>query len=142
MNRLGKATNMKNKKLRKILLACAILVVSSAVEAGSEVAPGKNLVGAQKVSLNVTHVTASGFQISAFVETGSVADVCLVTYNTSNHPEDLAPIMCSATENHGRYGVLLSSYLSAPLPDDFVATLTVYQQDAKYYSSPVRCDLH
>ena len=114
---------------------------TNSTEGGSEVAHRKTIAGAHKVTLNVTHLIASGFELSAFVETGSTADVCLATYNTFNQSENVAPILCSAIEYRGKKGIRLFSYLSTHPPDDFVATLTVYHQDAQYYTAPVRCDL-
>jgi hypothetical protein len=80
-------------------VARALLVAFARAQEGSEVAPERATSrGSHKVTLNVTHLIASAFQPSAFVETGSTAFVC--------------------------------SYLSRHSPDDVVATLSVYQQDA------------
>jgi hypothetical protein len=132
---------MSKQKICGGVVACALLVALALAQGGAEVAPTKTTAGAHKVTLNVTHVSTSGFQLSAFVETGSTADVCLATYNASNQPEDLAPILCSPIEFRGKHGIRLFSYLSTHPADDFVATVTVYQQDAQYYTAPVRFDL-
>jgi hypothetical protein len=131
---------MSKQKSCGVVVACALLVAFALAQGGTEVAPTKTTAGAHKVTLDVTHLIASGFQLSAFVETGSTADVCLATYNASNQPEDLAPILCSPIEFRGKHGIRLFSYLSTHPGDDFVATITVFQQDAQYYTAPVRCN--
>ena len=135
---------MSKQKICGVVIACTLLVAFARAQERlevAEVAPTKTTPGAHKVTLNPTHLIGSGFQLSAFVETGSTADVCLATYNTSNQAEDLAPILCSAIEFRGKRGIRLFSSLSTHPADDFVATVTVYQQDAQYYTAPVRCDL-
>jgi|SRR5690349_11061790 hypothetical protein len=132
---------MSKQKICGVVAACALLVAFARAQERPEGAPTKITPGAHKVTLNVTHLIGSGFQLSAFVETGSTADVCLATYNASSQTEDLAPILCSAVEFRGKHGIRLFSSLSTHPSDDFVATVTVYQQDAQYYTAPVRCEL-
>jgi len=81
--------------------------LATKAQGGSEVSPRTNTSGVHRVTLNGNHLLTSGFQPSAFVETGSTADVCLATYNTSNQPENLAPILCSAIEYRGKHGIRL-----------------------------------
>lgn len=125
------------------LLACALVVrtVSAQQHSAPEIAHAEANPSAHKITLNGTHLTNSGFRLSAFIETGSTADLCLVTYKTTNWVEGLAPILCEATEYHGKRGIRLLSYLPAHPPDGFVVVLTVYQQDARRYATPIRCDL-
>ena len=101
----------------------------------------KSTPAAHKVTLNLTHLTGRGFRLSAFIETGSTADVCLATYNTSTQPELLMPISCTATEYRGKHGIRLLSYLWAYPSDDFKVTITVHQLYAQYYGEPVLFDL-
>ena len=132
---------MSKQKICGVVAACALLVAFAGAQERPDGAATKTTPGAHKVTLNATHLIGSGFQLSAFVETGSTADVCLATYNASNQPEDLAPILCSPIEFRGKHGIRLFSSVSTHPSDDFVATVTVYQQDAQYYTAPVRCDL-
>ena|SRR5882672_6786151 len=131
------------KNVLYALLVCALVVrtVSAQQRSVTEIVRAEANPSARKVTLNGTHLTNSGFRLSAFIETGSTTDLCLATYNTSNWVEGLAPILCEATEYHGRRGIRLLSYLPAHPPDDFVLVLTVYQQDARRYAAPIRCDL-
>ena len=132
-----------SKNVLYALLACALVVrtVSAQQQSATETARAEATPSGHKITLNGTHLTNSGFLLSTFIETGSSSNLCLVTYNTSNWVEGLAPVLCEATEYHGRRGIRLLSYLPAHPPDDFVAVLTVYQQDARRYAVPIRCDL-
>lgn len=96
---------------------------------------------AQSVTLNVIHLTRLPFRVSAFVETGSTADVCVATYDAPNRVELLQPVFCDVTGFRGKRGIRLTSNLWAYSPDNFAATITVFQQGAQYYGVPVRCDL-
>ena len=97
--------------------------------------------GAHKVTLDATHLTARGFQLSAFIETGSSTDACLTTYNWSNQWEVLMPILCSPSEYGGKRGIHLVSHLDARPQDNFVVVITVYQPDAQFYGLPVTWEL-
>lgn len=132
-----------SKNVLYALLACALVVptVSAQRQSVTETARAEANSSGYKITLNGTHLTNSGFHLSAFIETGSASNLCLVTYNTSNWVEGLAPMLCEATEYHGRRGIRLLSYLPAHPPDDFVVVLTVFQQDARRYAAPIRFDL-
>ena len=125
------------RTLIAVFVACTQLLIVARGQGSPEVTP----TPAHKLTVNASHLVGSGFQLSVFVETGSTADVCIAAFNTSNRPEDLAPILCSPIEYRGKRGVRLLSYLPAHPPDDFVAALTVYQQGAQYYGPPIRCDI-
>jgi hypothetical protein len=132
-----------SKNVLYALLACALVVrtVSAQQESVTEIARAEANPSGHKITLNGTHLTNSGLRLSAFIETGSTSDLCLATYNTSNWVEGLSPILCEATEYDGRRGIRLLSYQPAHPPDDFAVVLTVYQQDARRYTAPIRCDL-
>ena len=101
----------------------------------------ETVIGAHKVALDATHLTARGFQLSAFIETGSSTDACLTTYNGSNQWEVLMPILCSPSEYGGKRGIHLVSHLAARPQDNFVVAITVYQPDAQFYGVPVTLEL-
>jgi len=132
-----------NKNVLYALLACALVVRTASAQQQSvtETARAEANPSGHKITLNGTHLTNFGFRLSAFIETGSTGDLCLATYNTSNWVEGLAPILCEPTEYHGKRGIRLLSHLPAHPPDDFAVVLTVYQQDARRYAAPIRCDL-
>ena len=124
------------------VLTLAVLSLAFAAEPpAKEIAPVGSTGGANTISLNVTHLVANGFQISAFVETGSNSVLCLATYNRSNRPEELAPIFCNASEYRGKRGIRVVSYLASHPPDDFVVTITLYQPNAQFYGVPIRYDV-
>ena len=135
--------SIMSKNVLYALLACALVVrtVSAQQQSVPENSRAEATPSGHKITLNGAHLTNSGFRLSAFIETGSTSDLCLVTYNTSTWVEGLAPILCEATEYHGRRGIRLLSYLPAHPPDNFVVVLTVYQQDARRYAVPIRCDV-
>lgn len=96
---------------------------------------------AHKVTLNLSHLTERGFRLSAFVETGSTADVCHAAYSTTNQPEVLMPISCTPTEYRGKHGIRLLSCLWAYPRDNFEVTVSIYQPYAQYYGAPVLYDI-
>lgn len=134
-------SNMSKRIVHSVIAAGFLTLALAAEPQAQELAPVGAAGGAHTITLNASHLVASGFQISAFVGTGSNSEVCLATYNKSNSPEELAPIVCSATEYRGKRGISLVSYLGTHPPDDFVVTITVYQQDAQFYGTPIRYDV-
>jgi hypothetical protein len=131
-----------SKRIVHIVFVLGVLSLGFAAEPpAKEVAQVRAAGGANTVTLNATHLVASGFKISAFVETGSNSEVCLATYRKSSRPEELAPILCNAEEYRGKRGISIVSYLETHPPDDFVVTITVYQQDAQFYGVPIRYDV-
>ncbi len=82
---------MSKWKVSCVVVACTLLA-AFAVAQSPEIAPAKTRAAAHKVTLNATHLTARGFQLSAFIETGSTTHACLATYSGSNQWEVLMPI--------------------------------------------------
>ena len=132
---------MSKGTLFSVFLLGVLSLAFAAEPPAKEIAPVRSAGGANTITLNLTHLVASGFQISAFVETGSNSELCLATYNRSNRPEDLAPIFCNATEYRGKRGIRVVSYLGGHPPDDFMVTITLYQPDAQFYGMPMRYDV-
>jgi hypothetical protein len=139
MNQFRFEGNMSKRIVYGVFVLGA-LSLAFAEPPAKDVAPVRVAAGARTIALNSTHLVAGGFQISAFLETGSDSEVCIATYNRSNQPEELAPILCDATEYHGKRGIRLVSYLGAHPNDNFAVTISVYQEDAQFYGAPVRYD--
>jgi hypothetical protein len=60
---------MSKWKVSCVVVACTLLA-AFAVAQSPEIAPTRTPAAAHKVTLNATYLTARGFQLSAFIETG------------------------------------------------------------------------
>ena len=135
MTRRG--TIMNELKFSCVVVACILVLTFPLAQAQSLTESPAAKATAQRVTLNVIHLTRLPFWVSAFVETRSTADACVATYNASSRVELLQPVFCDVTEFRGKRGIRLTSNLWAYPPDNFAVTITVFQQGAQYYGVPV-----
>jgi hypothetical protein len=100
------------------------------------------------VSLNFTYAqvdqSEGGMVVRAFVPTGSKSGNCLASLNEirSNSWPAGVSIYCAEREPvgfGGVAGILVSVFFSQPAPTDFAVSVTLYQQGAKQYGTPVLC---
>jgi len=92
-------------------------------------------IGAGFVRVNETHLLTPGL-VRAFVPTGSKSHRCLITYSESTGGTDGSTLYCGARTVNGVDGLLITISLREELADLFLS-LTIYQQFAKGYGSPV-----
>ena len=85
MTRRG--TIMNELKSSCVVVACILVLTFLLTQAQSLTESPATKATAQRVTLNVIHLTRLRFRVSAFVETGSTADPCVATYNESNRVE-------------------------------------------------------
>ena len=98
------------------------------------------------VSLNFTNAqidpSMNNQVIRAFVPTGSRSVNCLTSLNESNNAVAGTVVFCGEREPPafgGTPGVLVSVFFPGPVPPDLVLSLTLYQQGARRYGTPVLC---
>lgn len=89
-------------------------------------------------------VTANRGAIRAFVPTGSLLNPCLVTLADTNHtlftPTGFAGALqtfCGVRQLNGQNGVLISIFPPQGFEPGLYLSLTVWQQGARYYGTPV-----
>jgi len=127
------------------LIALGFLVSSHQVPAQS-IPPGNPLLTINTVSLNFTtaqvNPNESNQVVRAFVPTGSKSVNCLATLNETNIFPLPNALFCGEREPAafgGVPGMLVSVFLPQPVSPDFVLSVTLYQQGAKSYGTPVLC---
>lgn len=92
-------------------------------------------IGAGEVAVDESHLLTPSL-VRAFVPTGSKSHRCLVTYGESTGGLDGSTVYCGARTLQGVDGVLITISLRDELSDLFLS-MTVYQQYAKEYGTPV-----
>jgi len=100
--------------------------------------PGVSIpIGAGHVELNESFVFAGGFEVDAFVPTGSGSDRCLVTLSESDFAIAGTTVYCGVRQVDAQLGIFIHVFLPVPAPQHFVITLTVYQEFAREYGQPI-----
>jgi hypothetical protein len=97
-------------------------------------------IGAGHVELNESFLFGpGGFELGAFVPTGSGSDKCLVTLSESDFATPGQTVYCGVRQVDGEFGIFVHVFLPPNFekPPHFVIFLTVYQEFAKEYGQPV-----
>jgi hypothetical protein len=97
-------------------------------------------IGAANVVFTSAQLTENRFAVVAFVPTGSSNDPCLVTLAESNFAIPGISVFCGPPTFEGRKGIGITVSFPQPIPDDltdFVLSVTVYQEGARGYGTPV-----
>ncbi len=85
-----------------------------------------------------------------WMETGSATEKCLVTMGEANHAPTVGGLYCSSryvtlADQHEHWGVMVTLVLDGPLVDvdgdPSWYSLNVYQEGARFFRAPIRCDL-
>jgi hypothetical protein len=76
-------------------------------------------------------------EVRAFIATDSSSPICLVTLAESDSAVPGTTVYCGPRVVEGVAGVNIHIFYPDDLPDHFLVTLTVYQDDAKRYGEPV-----
>ena len=94
-------------------------------------------IGAGYVILDPSTFDVYG-NVQAFIETGSLSPLCLVTFNESNFAGAEGPVFCNARQFGGKKGIRVTfGFPFGVPPSDFILSLTVYQPSAHGYGQPV-----
>lgn len=129
---------------KRYLLAIAIVLLVGLLAApsvaygsvsSSENGQGIRRINAGYVELTEDHRTGPA-SIRVFVPTDSSSPICLVTLSEASFPVPGITAFCAPRVVDGVAGVNLHIFYPVDLPDQFVLSLTVYQDDAKRYGQP------
>jgi hypothetical protein len=94
-------------------------------------------IGATRVTFTNEHVDQNSLDVRAFVPTGSSSLPCLVTMAESNFAIPGISVFCSPRIHEDQSGVLVSVFFPTPPPSDLLLVVTLYQEQAQEYGSPV-----
>jgi hypothetical protein len=121
------------------LVALALLTfTASSVQSSSAASPAAFPIGAGNVQLGDEEVTSGGLTVRAFVPTGSLSRNCLATFSES--PNFAVPgltLFCGSRVFNGKKGLLIGIFPSQVIPTGLSLSLTVYQEGARGYGTPV-----
>ncbi len=121
------------------LVALALLAfTASSGKSSSATSAGTVLIGAGNVLLGDEVVTSGGLTVRAFVPTGSLSRNCLATFSES--PNFAVPgltLFCGSRVFNGQKGLLISVFPPQVIPTGLSLSLTVYQERARGYGTPV-----
>jgi hypothetical protein len=84
----------------------------------------------------------NGQVIRAFIPTGSKSPKCLATMTDTNNFAYGTVLFCGEREPaglNGKSGIWVSIFFPEPVVPDLVMGITVQQEDAKFYGTPVLC---
>jgi hypothetical protein len=118
-----------------LVVAAAVLGIPLAHAAFNEDHPAGS-IGAGYVVLGPEHLSNPS-ALDAFIPTQSPSQRCLVTFSESNFAIPGNAVHCVARNVDGVDGIRLYVPLAGEAPSDVVLALTVYQQFAKGYGTPV-----
>jgi hypothetical protein len=88
--------------------------------------------------------------LAAWMETGSPSEACLATMGEANHAPAVDQLYCSSrhvtfADGSQHWGVYLHVILAGELVDvngdPSFYTVNVYQEGARFYGTPMKCDL-
>jgi hypothetical protein len=121
------------------LVALALLTfTASSGKSTSATSSGTVLIGAGNVLLGDEEVTSGGLTVRAFVPTGSLSRNCLATFSES--PNFAVPgltLFCGSRVFNGQKGLLIGIFPSQVIPTGLSLSLTIYQEGARGYGTPV-----
>jgi hypothetical protein len=100
---------------------------------------------------------APGEILRVWMETGSASEACLATMGEANHAPTVQTLYCSSrnvtlADGKKHWGVALTLFLAGPLVDVAAPegavnwdpkswySVNVYQEGAKFFGNPIRCD--
>lgn len=144
--------------MRRVIAIAAALVLAAATVGtaaavgGTWKAPPFSSIGIQNVyfigaDYDITGENGMGMPVLRFfMETGSRSEACLTTLGEGNHTPTVGSVFCSSRQPAGHaWGVMVTMVLDGPLEmqgdDPAWYSINVYQEGAKYFGSPIRCDL-
>jgi hypothetical protein len=120
-------------------VALALLTfTASSVQSSSAASPAAAAaIGAGNVLLGDEEVTSGGLTVRAFVPTDSLSPNCLATFSESNFAVPGLTLFCGSRVFNGQKGLLISVFPPQVIPTGLILSLTVYQQGARGYGTPV-----
>ncbi len=137
---------MSNVKKLGVLSGCAVAIVAMIMAARGAPAQGppvtvpSHVLRADTVEITADELTSDRTVVRAFVPTGSSSPRCLATLSETNWPMPGISVFCAPRGFNGQAGIVVSAFLSQQIPEDlpnYVLLVTVYQEGAKEYGTPV-----
>jgi hypothetical protein len=133
---------MQRFKLSAAALLATILLVLVFVQGRTPVSALEHRdddgsIFTQTVQFGDAQVTPDGYNVRAFVPTGSLNTNCLATLSESNNAIPGIVVFCAPREFNNQKGVLFSAFFPQPIPAGLVLSATIYQQHAREYGPPV-----
>lgn len=120
-----------------VAVVITLLVLLSGISSAQEEPRASAPIGTGSVRLDENFVFAGGFELGAFVPTGTDGDTCLVTLRDSDFAIAGTTVYCSGEQfDDGQLGIWVHVFLPVPAPEDFVMFITVYQEFARGYGQP------
>ena len=99
-------------------------------------------IGAGQVTLTQDQFRSTDGTLAAFVPTGSLNQKCLATFAESNFPVAGVTMFCAPRAPSGLgQGVWIHIFFPFPPPPQFLYIVTVYQEGARSYGTPVLCNV-
>ena len=99
-------------------------------------------IGAGQVTLTQDQFRSTDGTLAAFVPTGSLNHKCLATLAESSFPVPGVTMFCAARAPSGLgQGVWIHIFFPFPPPPQFLYVVTVYQEGARSYGTPVLCNV-
>jgi len=113
-------------------------------------APPLASIGIKNFEMNADYVEATAPDgttvLSLWAETGSNKQECLASISETRTGVSPSALYCASrtlqfADGTSHAGVYLHLFLSAQPDPDFAYWINVYQEGAKFYGEPMRCDL-
>jgi hypothetical protein len=123
--------------LSRLLLAAAVVLAVLAFTQSAPAQGGAPPIGSTRIGFSSEHLDPNSFHLRAFVATDSASPNCLVTMNESNFAVPGMSVFCSPRTFNEQNGVVVSVFFPWPPPVDFFLDVTLYQEQAAGYASPV-----
>ena len=131
-----------------IAVALAVGAVAGAGNPSKPIIPAIGIATLGEIDNSFWEFTdESGLTVlSVWAETGSDRTTCLATMNESRNGVAVNDLYCSSRtvileDGKSHDGVYLHLFLAAPLPAESGFWVNVYQEDAKFYGVPRKCDM-
>jgi len=126
------------------ILSCALLLLAQFPGSTAGTGNDEYLSGIAYVSLTNAQVNPdeNNQVIRAFIPTGSQSPKCLVTMNDTNNFAYGTVLFCGERAPSGFGGIpgiWISIFFPEPVVPNLVMEVTVKQEGARYYGSPVLC---
>ena len=146
--------------MRRVVVVVAASLLVAGLAVGTAAAVGNTWKAPPFSSIGINNVYFIGNQYGGepadndilrfWMETGSSTEACLTSIGEANHSPDVDTVYCSSRYvtlpgGHQRWGVMVTLHLEGPLVDvdgePSWYSVNVYQEGAKFYGDPIRCDL-
>jgi hypothetical protein len=119
--------------LAMVVVLSLLLIGTSRVKASE----GANVPYAVNVLFGDEQVIPGGFNVRAFVPTGSLSTNCLATLSESNQAVPGITVFCAPRVFQGQKGILFSAFFPQPISSGLILSATIHQDYARGYGAPV-----